>query len=124
MSKQSTVMMLANRMARAIVAEQTRARGMLHFDASILAAHEVFGLGPGRAGKYQDAYNRALETLAELYVGDLEDNGDKQLDYAKGKRDQLILAIVGPELFQPFDLAYGEAYFDELHRIRVMQGRE
>ena len=33
--------------------------------------------------------------------------------------DELILSIVGPELFVPFDQIYGDAYIDEAKRIRI-----
>ena len=122
MSTKNTVMVMADKIARRIVAEQTRARIMLSFDAAIIAAHEVFHMGPGRAAAFANAYNEAMEQLAGLYVDDCDKHGDKRIEYAKGKRDELILSIVGPENFVPFDVAYGEAYFDELRRIRLMNG--
>lgn len=124
MSTKNAVMVMADKIARRIVAEQTRARIMLSFDAAIIAAHEVFHMGPGRAGAFANAYNEAMEQLAGLYVDDAEQHGDKRIEYAKGKRDELILRIVGPENFVPFDVAYGAAYFDELRRIRLMNGGE
>ena len=123
MSTKNAVIVMADRIARRIVAEQTRARIMLSFDAAIIAAHEVFHMGPGRAAAFANAYNEAMEQLAGLYVDDCDKHGDKRIDYAKGKRDELILSIVGPENFVPFDVAYGEAYIDELKRIRVLNGR-
>ena len=122
MSTKNAVMVMADKIARRIVAEQTRVRIMLSFDAAIIAAHEVFHMGPGRAAAFANAYNEAMEQLAGLYVDDAEQHGDKRIEYAKGKRDELILSIVGPENFVPFDSAYGEAYFDELRRIRLMNG--
>lgn len=122
MSTKNAVMVMADRIARRIVAEQTRARIMLSFDAAIIAAHEVFHMGPGRAAAFANAYKEAMEQLAGLYVDDFDKHGDKRIEYAKGKRDELILSIVGPENFVPFDVAYGEAYFDELRRIRLMNG--
>lgn len=122
MSTKNAVMVMADKIARRIVAEQTRARIMLSFDAAIIAAHEVFHMGPGRAAAFANAYNEAMEQLAGLYVDDAEQHGDKRIEYAKGKRDELILRIVGPENFVPFDVAYGAAYFDELRRIRLMNG--
>lgn len=124
MGKQSAVMVLANRMADKLVAEQTRARLMMGFDAAIIAAHEVFQLGPGRAAAFANAYNDAMEQLATLYVDDCEKNKDKKIDYAKGTRDTLIKKIVGPENFVSFDKAYGEAYMDELKRFRILNGLE
>lgn len=123
MGKQSAVMIAANRMAQHIIADQTRARVALGFDAAIIAAHEVFKMGPGRSAAFCNAYNDAMEWLAELYISDCDDNHDKQLAYAKGKRDELIRSIVGDDNFVPFDLVYGQAYMDELKRIRLMEGK-
>ena len=124
MSTKNAVMVMADKIARRIVAEQTRARIMLSFDAAIIAAHEVFHMGPGRAAAFANAYNEAMEQLAGLFVDDCDKHGDKRIDYAKGKRDALILSIVGEENFLEFDRAYGEAYIDELKRIRLMNGCE
>lgn len=118
--KRSGTAMMADMIARKIVAEQTRARMAMSADAAVIAAHETFGMGPGRAKIFAENYNQALEWLADLFVGDADKagNGDKDLYYAKGKRDELIRRIVGED-YVPFDLAYGRAYMDELRRIRV-----
>lgn len=94
---------------------------MLGFDAALIAAHEALGMGPGRAAAFSAAYHEAMEELAALYVDDAEQNGDRHIDYAKGKRDELIRKIVGEANFVEFDRAYGAAYMDELRRIRVKQ---
>lgn len=101
-----------------LVAEQTKARLCMGMDAAILAAHEVFGLGPGRAAAFRDAYLGAMEELATLFIEDAD--GDVRLEYAKAKRDEAIRRIVGAELFVPFDICYGQAYMDELKRVRIM----
>ena len=119
MAKRNSIMQLADLMARNIVAEQTRARMQMAADAAVIAAHEAFGMGPGRAQKFQAAYNEALEWLADLFLTDAGENGDKRLEYAKAKRDELIRSIIGDEIFVPFDKGYGEAYMDELKRIRA-----
>lgn len=121
MSKPNPIVREIDRQVRRIVAEQTRARIALGFDAAILAAHECFGMGPGRAAAFAEAYGKAMEALADLYVSDSEQNKDRQIDYAKGKRDEIIRRIVGEQNFVPFDKAYGLAWVDELRRIRVMQ---
>lgn len=118
-NKQSAVMKIANQMAREIVANQTLARLTIGFDGAIMAAHEVFQMGPGRSAAFREAYNRSVETLAHLFLDDFKENKDKQIDYAKGTRDDLIKKIVGEENFVPFDLTYGDAYIDELKRIRI-----
>ena len=104
-----------------IVAEQTQARLSLAFDAAILAAHEVFGMGPGRAEAFRKAYVEAIEEMAGLFVDDADLHGDKKLEYAKAKRDEAIRRIVGEDNFVPFEISYGAAYMDELNRIRVMK---
>jgi hypothetical protein len=121
MAKQSAVAKLAYAIARKIIAEQTRVRVALSFDAALIAAHEVFGMGPGRAAAFANAYGEAMELLAGLIVSDRDENGDRQIEYAKGKRDELIRKIVGEQNFVPFDRAYGYAWMDELRRIRLMQ---
>lgn len=120
--KQSTTMMLADMIARKMIGEQTKARLAMGFDAAIIAAHEVFGMGPGRSAAFAEAYNNAMEQLAEMYISDCDDNRDNQLTYAKAKRDELIRKIVGDNNFVPFDLYYGQAYMDELKRVRIMKG--
>ena len=121
MSRKNQTLIIAERIAREIVANQTRARIMMGFDAAIIAAHEALQLGPGRAALFASAYNSAMEDLATLFVDDCDQNGDRSLEYAKAKRDEKILSIVGEENFVPFDRAYGAAYMDELHRIRILQ---
>lgn len=124
MSKPSATARIAQEMCRRLVAEQTRARLSIAFDAALIAAHEVLQLGPGRAAAFAQAYGEAMESLADLFLRDCEENHDKRLDYAKAKRDELIRSIVGDANFQPFDRCYGAAVMDELRRIRVMEGRE
>lgn len=124
MSKPSAVVRMAQAMARETIANQTRARLSIAFDAALIAAHEALQLGPGRAAAFAQAYGDAMEQLAGLYIDDCEQNKDKQLDYAKGTRDRIIREIVGEANFVPFDKCYGEAVMDELRRIRIIQGKE
>lgn len=122
MSKPSAALRMAQEMCRRLVAEQTRARLSISFDAALIAAHEVLQLGPGRAAAFAQAYGAAMEELADLFLRDCEENHDKHLDYAKAKRDELIRCIVGDANFQPFDRCYGDAVMDELRRARVIEG--
>ena len=119
MSRKNSVMIFADRIARDIVAEQTRVRIMMGFDAALIAAHEALGMGPGRAAAFAPAYSTALDALATLYLDD--GSGDRTMEYAKVKRDERIRAIVGDENFVEFDRSYGPAYMDELRRVRVLQ---
>ena len=121
MSRKNQTLVIAERIASHIIAEQTRARIMMGFDAAIIAAHEALQLGPGRAALFATAYNTAMDELATMFIADCDENGDKTLEYAKTKRDDLIRSIVGEENFVPFERAYGSAYMDELRRVRIMQ---
>ena len=119
MPKQSAVMKIAQAIAKKIIAEQTFARLAIGLDSAMIAAHEVFGMGPKRAKQFDTAYKNAMDELAGLFTMDADENNDAALTYAKAKRDELILSIVGPELFVPFDQIYGDAYIDEAKRIRI-----
>ena len=84
-------------------------------------------MGPGRAAAFRDAYMDAMEELAGMFIDDADKktgNGDRDLAFAKAKRDEAIRKIVGDEMFVPFDRDYGSAYIDELRRIRIMGGRD
>ena len=119
MAKQSAVMILADKIARRIIAEQTFPRLAIGLDSAMIAAHRVFGMGPERAKRFDTAYKVAMNELAVLFTMDADENNDAALTYAKAKRDELIRSIVGDELFVPFDQIYGAAYIDEAYRIRI-----
>lgn len=121
MAKPSRVMIIADAMAREIIANQTQARLTIGFDAAVIAANRALGMGPGRAAAFIEAWHEALNELADLYVSDADENHDKEISYSKGTRDEVIRRIVGEENFVPFDQAYGQAYMDELHRVRVLE---
>ena len=127
MSTKNQVLILAERIAKKLVAEQTMARLSLGLDAAIIAAHEALGMGPGRAESFRQAYVTAMDELAGLFVDDAgqkPSEGDREIVYAKAKRDEIIRKIVGEANFVPFDVSYGAAYMDELKRIRVMKGED
>lgn len=121
MSKPSGWAIMAQQMAKKIVAEQTRVRLMIGFDAAVIAAHETLQLGPGRAAAFANAFHEALDDLAELY---LQDYQDKEMEYGKGKRDAVIRKILGEANFVPYDRLYGGTYLDELGRIRALESSE
>lgn len=74
-------------------------------DAAMIAAHDVLQLGPGRAKDFCVAYIEAMNGMARMVVDDQKD--DKEFVYSKAKIDEKILAIVGPENFQPWEERYG-----------------
>ena len=64
---------------------------------------------------------QSLDDLAELY---LQDYQDKEMEYGKGKRDEVIRKILGEANFVPYDRLYGGTYLDELGRIRALESSE
>ena len=121
MAKKNMMLLMAQEMCKRLVAEQTKTRLALGCDAAVIAANRVFHMGPGRAAAFAQAYSEAMNELAGLFLDDARENGDAGIDYAKGKRDQLIRRIVGEENFVPFDRFYAMVYVDELRRVRSLQ---
>ena len=121
MAKQSALLRLAQNIAREAIAEQTKSRLCLGFDAAIIAAHNALQMGAGRSAAFAEEYSKALDWLADLYVVDADENREEKLTYAKSKRDELICSIVGESNFVPFDKCYGATYEDELKKIRAMK---
>ena len=121
MAKKNMMLLMAQEMCKRLVAEQTKTRLALGCDAAVIAANRVFHMGPGRAAAFAQAYSEAMNELAGLFLDDARENGDAGIDYAKGKRDQLIRRIVGEDNFIPFDRFYAPVYVDELRRVRSLQ---
>lgn len=74
-------------------------------DAAMIAAHDVLGMGPGRAEQYCAAYIKTVNDMARMVCEDQADDGD--FVYAKAKIDQQIRAIVGEQNFCPWEERYG-----------------
>lgn len=74
-------------------------------DAAMMAAHEVLGMGPGRAEAFCAAYAEAFNEMARMMCEDQRD--DKEFAYAKAKIDGYIESIVGEDKFQPWEERYG-----------------
>ena len=74
-------------------------------DAAMMAAHDVLGMGPGRAEKFCVAYIEAMNGMARMVVEEQRD--DKEFVYAKAKIDEKIRSIVGDKNFVPWEGRYG-----------------
>ena len=74
-------------------------------DAAMIAAHEVLQLGPGRSEAFRTAYIEAMNGMARMVCEDQQD--DSEFVYAKAKIDEQIRAIVGDDLFKPWEERYG-----------------
>lgn len=74
-------------------------------DAAMIAAHEVFKLGPGRAEKFWNEYVDTVNAIAKLLSDDGKD--DKDLVYSKAVIDRQLHDVVGDKLFSDWDTRYG-----------------
>ena len=70
-------------------------------DAALIAAAEVFHMGPGRTPAYSVAFDQALHDIAAMTVEDTKD-----MEYTKTKLDQRLRQICG-EHFVPWGERYG-----------------
>lgn len=70
-------------------------------DAALIAAAEVFHMGPGRVPAYSAAFDQALHDIAAMTVEDTKD-----MEYTKTKLDQRLRQICG-EHFVPWEERYG-----------------
>lgn len=70
-------------------------------DAAMLAAHEVFQMGRGRAAGFSAAFDQALREIAQLTVEDTPD-----MAYTKAKLDARLAEICGTG-FVPWEERYG-----------------
>ena len=72
-------------------------------DAAFLAAADVFGMGPGRCGRFGTAMMDYLHEMARLIAGDAA--GDPDLEYTKETVDRRLRQICG-EKFEPWEERY------------------
>ena len=70
-------------------------------DAALIAAAEVFHMGPGRVPAFSAAFDAALHDIAKMTVEDTKD-----MEYTKTKLDQRLRQICG-EHFIPWGERYG-----------------
>lgn len=103
--KQSAFAKEVNRQVNAELIRTYRVRAQMAMDVACMAANEVLGMGKGRAEEFCRAFCRIYDEVCKLIVTDSKD--DKKIEYAKEKIDGRIKAIVGEELFEPFNVRYG-----------------
>lgn len=84
-------------------AESRRVHTQMCLDAAMIAANEVFNMGPTRAKAFADAFSSALREIATMTVQD--GKSDKQLWFTKTKLDERLKQICG-ENFQPWEERY------------------
>lgn len=74
-------------------------------DAAFYTAHDMFGLGAGRAEEFGNRYVENMNWIMGLILDDSKD--DKEIAYAKELQDRRLRPIVGEKLFVPYDERYG-----------------
>lgn len=72
-------------------------------DAAMIAANEVFNMGPSRAKAFADAFSSSLSDIATMTVSD--GKTDRELWFTKSKLDERLQKICG-EHFQPWEERY------------------
>ncbi len=82
------------------VAELHMTHTQMCMDAAMIAANEVFGMGPKRAKAFADEFSKALTGIAQMGVEDTPD-----MEYTKAKVDARLKEICG-ENFVPWDERY------------------
>ena len=94
-----------NQARKTISTDYAEIRGQIDCDGAMLAANEVFQMGPGRARQFYEAMAKYVNEISELFVEDSK--GDATLAYAKHTLDKRMIEIVGEENFAPWDVRYG-----------------
>lgn len=82
------------------LAESRAIHTQMCLDAAVIAANEVFNMGPSRAPAFSAAFSQALVEIAEMTVSDTPD-----MEYTKTKLDQRLKQICGDN-FQPWEERY------------------
>lgn len=80
-------------------------------DAAMIAANEVLQMGKGRAEAFCRAYMKAANEMSGLMKADQRDDPD--FEYAKETIDRRIRAIIGDEIFVPWEVRYGQVEYKE-----------
>lgn len=75
-------------------------------DAGMIAAHEVLGMGPGRAEAFRVKYVETMNQMAKMLVEDSFDDPD--IVYSREVIDRSIRSIVGEENFKEWDVRYNQ----------------
>lgn len=75
-------------------------------DAAMITAHDVLGMGPGRAENFRTKYIETINQMSQMMVEDSADDPD--IVYSRELIDRKIKSIVGPENFKEWDDRYNQ----------------
>ena len=89
--------------ARAMEIERRSVHTQMCLDAAMIAANEIFNMGPTRCEAFAAAYSEALNAIAGMTVED--GRTDRDLWFSKRKLDERLQQICG-EKFQPWEVRY------------------
>lgn len=89
--------------------ERAEIRAQIDSDAAMMAANDVFQMGPSRAKLFFDKMNEYEDEIARLFLEDAK--ADETLEYSKATLDKRIREIVGEENFSPWEVRYGRRVF-------------
>lgn len=90
--------------SQAYATRYSHVRGQIDCDAACIAAHEVLGMGPGRAKAFVEHMILAEDEISKMFVEDSK--CDSAIEYSKVTLDRVIKDIVGEDNFVPFDERY------------------
>lgn len=94
------------RLERARETEKILVGVQLVTDAAVIAAAEVFGMGPKRCERFAAALGRCVNEMSALINADSRE--DPAFVYTKERIDRRLRAICGEENFQPWEERYGQ----------------
>ena len=84
-------------------------------DALIVAINEEFGFGSERINRLISRYIETRKEIADMFLDDRHKNNDKELTYSKGKLDNRLQSIMGPD-YPEHDVRYtvniGKSMYD------------
>ena len=85
---------MANAEAKQKARENFVIASQMALDSAVLAAHDVLGLGPGRAKEFIDSFNGYFAEISGLIL-DGSASGDTELSYLQERLDGALKAIEG-----------------------------
>lgn len=103
MPKHNAFLSAVNREVQRRLTESHHVHTQMCLDAAMIAANDVFKMGPTRCPDFAVAFSEALTEIAELTMEDQKD--DKNLWYTKAKVDERLKQICGDH-FQPWEERY------------------
>lgn len=116
MAKPSQLAILVERRASKVIFEQTPIMFQMALDCACIAAHDVLGMGPGRAAEFVRQFNENINQYADIIGKNITEDSDMWV--AQEHLDRVLRPIFKEEDFAPFLERYGEMRLDAYKRLR------